>query len=217
MKCPQKRNYRQRAHCNPFSDHDIVYPLSPSLIEQPQMVDIGCGYGGLLFALSRVFPAKKILGMEIRKKLVEYVRLKIKYMQEKEGAEKYKLSVVRTNSMKFLPNYLEKDTVEKMFILFPDPHFKKKKHKARIVSSVMLDIYQYVLKPKGLLYIATDVEELYISMLETINAHSLFRRLPEEREKKDSLWDIIIESTEEAHKVDTKCSKKYRAIFENIS
>ncbi|KDN40715.1 hypothetical protein RSAG8_07890, partial [Rhizoctonia solani AG-8 WAC10335] len=26
---PQKRHYRQRAHANPFSDHDLVYPASP--------------------------------------------------------------------------------------------------------------------------------------------------------------------------------------------
>lgn len=37
------------------------------------IVDIGCGYGGLLFGLSAVFPDKLILGMEIREKLVNYV------------------------------------------------------------------------------------------------------------------------------------------------
>jgi hypothetical protein len=28
-KYPQKRFYRQRAHTNPMSDHDLDYPLSP--------------------------------------------------------------------------------------------------------------------------------------------------------------------------------------------
>lgn len=26
---PQKKFYRQRAHANPMSDHDIEYPISP--------------------------------------------------------------------------------------------------------------------------------------------------------------------------------------------
>lgn len=26
---PQKKFYRQRAHANPMSDHDIEYPVSP--------------------------------------------------------------------------------------------------------------------------------------------------------------------------------------------
>jgi len=28
-KLPQKRYYRQRAHANPMSDHDLDYPLCP--------------------------------------------------------------------------------------------------------------------------------------------------------------------------------------------
>ncbi|OAG29672.1 tRNA (guanine-N7-)-methyltransferase [Nematocida displodere] len=214
MKEPQKRHHRQRAHCNPFSDHDIEYPLNPEAYgEKVSMVDIGCGYGGLLFKLSEAYPAERILGMEIRKKLVEYVRLKIKYRQE--TTEKYQnVSVVRTNSMKFLPNYIEKGAVSKMFILFPDPHFKKKKHKARIVSSTMLDIYQYVLQPEGLLYIATDVEELFVYMVGCLEAHPLFSRVPEP--ETNPLFSVIIEETEESKKADMKNSRKHRAIFRNV-
>jgi len=34
----------------------------------------------------------------------------------------------------------------KMFFLFPDPHFKKMKHKWRIISPTLLAEYAYVLK-----------------------------------------------------------------------
>jgi len=34
----------------------------------------------------------------------------------------------------------------KMFFLFPDPHFKKTKHKWRIISPTLLAEYAYVLK-----------------------------------------------------------------------
>lgn len=34
----------------------------------------------------------------------------------------------------------------KMFFLFPDPHFKKTKHKWRIVSQTLLAEYAYVLR-----------------------------------------------------------------------
>lgn len=60
-KLPQKRYFRQRAHANPFSDHDLKYPTSPDTMDWssllPRMVqvggkvefaDVGCGYGGLL-------------------------------------------------------------------------------------------------------------------------------------------------------------------------
>ncbi|VDN22611.1 unnamed protein product [Gongylonema pulchrum] len=29
VELPQKKYYRQRAHANPMSDHDIEYPVSP--------------------------------------------------------------------------------------------------------------------------------------------------------------------------------------------
>ena len=37
------------------------------------VVDIGCGFGGLLFGLSPILPNNLILGMEIRDKLVNFV------------------------------------------------------------------------------------------------------------------------------------------------
>lgn len=213
---PQKRNHRQRAHSNPFSDHDITYPLNPSFFKEAvTMVDIGCGYGGLLFKLSEMYGTEHVLGMEIREKLVEYVDLKIRFEQETMNKSK-NISIVRTNSMKFLVNYLEKESIKKMFILFPDPHFKKKKHKARIISKSMLDIYQYVIEPNGHLYISTDVEELFNSMCHTVETHELFVRLSEKEAEIDPLYDIIVETTEESKKADIKHSNKYRAIFRRI-
>ncbi|VDO00442.1 unnamed protein product [Rodentolepis nana] len=85
-KLPQKRLYRQRAHCNPWADHSLNYPTRPDLFqwgvlfdgkEEPPvtMVDIGCGYGGLLFSLSTRFPTSRIVGMEIRLKVMDYVQV----------------------------------------------------------------------------------------------------------------------------------------------
>jgi len=44
------------------------------------------------------------------------------------------IGVIRGNAMKFLPNFFRKHQLKKMFFCFPDPHFKARKHKARIVS-----------------------------------------------------------------------------------
>ncbi|KAJ1676591.1 tRNA (guanine-N(7)-)-methyltransferase (tRNA(m7G46)-methyltransferase), partial [Spiromyces aspiralis] len=43
------------------------------------------------------------------------------------------ISALRMNAMKYLPNFFEKGQLSKMFFLFADPHFKKRKHKARII------------------------------------------------------------------------------------
>lgn len=67
-----------------------------------------------------------------------------------------------------------------MFFLYPDPHFKKAKHKWRIISEGLLAEYAYVLSEGGLIYTVTDVEELHEWMVKHFEQHSLFKRIPDE-------------------------------------
>jgi tRNA (guanine-N7-)-methyltransferase len=71
------------------------------------------------------------------------------------------ISALRANTMKFLPNFFRRHQLSKIFICFPDPHFKARKHKARIISSSLNAEYAYLLRPGGLLYTITDVEEYH--------------------------------------------------------
>lgn len=101
----------------------------------PTILDIGCGYGGLMFALSRHFPDELILGQEIRDKVANFVGKKINSLRINSGfKECLNLGVVRTNTMKTLHNYFKKSSVNKMFICFADPHFKKVNHRRRIIN-----------------------------------------------------------------------------------
>ena len=67
-----------------------------------------------------------------------------------------------------------------MFILFPDPHFKKTNHRRRIVSASLLAEYAYAIRENGMLYTITDVEELHKWMVHHREAHPLFVRIPNE-------------------------------------
>jgi tRNA (guanine-N7-)-methyltransferase len=103
----------------------------------------------------------------------------------------------------------------KMFFLFPDPHFKARKHKARIVSSTLLAEYAYVLAPGGILYTITDVEPLHLWMVKHLDAFPLFERMDNDGEelKNDPCVKVIKESTEEGKKVTRNGGKKYFAAF----
>ena len=220
---PQKKFYRQRAHSNPLSDHTFDYPVSPramdwthyypnSVQEQPvEFLDIGCGYGGLLVALSTKFPTKRILGLEIRVKVFDYVRDKIKALQSQNPGSYNNIALLRTNAMKHLPNYFEKHQLSKMFFLFPDPHFKKSKHKWRIISPTLLAEYAYCLKIGGLVYTATDVEELNIWMREHFVAHPLFEEVTDKGD--DEVIPLLSTSTEEAKKVARAGNPVYIGVF----
>uniref|UniRef100_A0A915EYX7 tRNA (guanine-N(7)-)-methyltransferase n=1 Tax=Echinococcus canadensis TaxID=519352 RepID=A0A915EYX7_9CEST len=243
VKLPQKRLYRQRAHCNPWSDHCLSYPVRPDLyhwgelfdgkaVPSVSMVDVGCGYGGLLFSLSTLFPNARIVGMEIRLKVFDYVQSKINAIRQSHPGTFLNIACIRTNTMKYLPNFFKKGQLEKMFFLYPDPHFKRHKHKWRIISLALLTVYAYVLRPGGRIYTMTDVPELAQWMEDKLSVHPLFRQchhlcLPVSVETLESLESASVEDatvgllasgvTEEGQKAARDGRGATISVFERIS
>ena len=225
---PQKRYYRQRSHSNPLSDHTFSYPVSPKEMDwielypgftassRVEFVDVGCGYGGLLVSLSPLFPTTYMLGLEIRVKVSDYVQDRIQALRKRDPGSYTNIAVLRTNAMKYLPNYFEKGQLSKMFFLFPDPHFKKSKHKWRIISPTLLAEYAYVLKEGGVIYTATDVEELHEWMRRHFVAHPLFAEVLEEEMDRDTVVPLLDTSSEEGRKVARAGSKVWKACYHRV-
>ncbi|KAH8598769.1 hypothetical protein B0O99DRAFT_683522 [Bisporella sp. PMI_857] len=244
---PKKKFYRQRAHANPFSDHQLTYPISPAhmdwsqyypayvspeseanttsetlsvrkLSRQVEVADIGCGFGGLLVALAPKLPHTLLLGMEIRTQVTEYVQERVKALraQNLDNQLYQNAACVRANTMKFLPNFFSKYQLSKIFLCFPDPHFKARKHKARIVSTTLNSEYAYVVRPGGIVYTITDVEDLHNWMVSHFEAHSSFERVSEEEQEADECVTIMRTETEEGKKVERNQGKKLVALFRRI-
>lgn len=93
-----------------------------------------------------MFPEKLMIGMEIRVKVSDYVMDRIKALRSQNPGSYNNIACLRTNAMKYLPNFFLKGQLTKMFFLYPDPHFKKSKHKWRIISNCLLAEYAYVLR-----------------------------------------------------------------------
>ncbi|XP_057959245.1 tRNA (guanine-N(7)-)-methyltransferase [Malania oleifera] len=232
---PRKRFYRARAHSNPLSDSHFPVPLSPchvdyslhypelfQLSDQPgaskkiEFADIGCGFGGLLISLSTLFPNNLMIGMELRDKVTEYVKERILALRVANPGQYQNISVVRTNSMKYIPNYFEKGQLSKMFFLFPDPHFKEKNHRRRVISSHLLDEYAYALRVGGIIYTITDVEELGEWMKACLEGHPLFEALTEEELEADPVVKLLSSATEEGQKVARNGGETFQAVYRRI-
>lgn len=126
------------------------------------------------------------------------------------------VSIVRANAMKFLPNYFPKHSLSALFFLFPDPHFKVRKHKARIISPTLLAEYAYVLKPGGIVYTITDVRDLHEWMRSHLEAFPLFAPVTEDELRADGkgpIVDAVYRSTEEGKKVERNNGDKFLACF----
>ena len=89
-------------------DWTPYYPQYPD--QKVTIADVGCGFGGLLFALAPILPEHLLLGMEIRIQVTEFVHQKISALRSQNITEKgfQNISVLRTNAQKFLPNFFEK-------------------------------------------------------------------------------------------------------------
>ncbi|XP_041367813.1 tRNA (guanine-N(7)-)-methyltransferase-like [Gigantopelta aegis] len=239
MDLPKKKYYRQRAHSNPISDHSLDYPNKPEEMDwgayyplqigssnspgchgdqnkQVEFADIGCGYGGLLVQLSPLFPETLMLGMEIRVKVSDYVIDRIKGLRSQNPGSYNNIACIRCNAMKHLPNFFTKGQLSKMFFLFPDPHFKKTKHKWRIISPTLLAEYAYVLRVGGLVYTMTDVRDLHEWMVSHLTDFPLFERVSEDDLKHDIITDKLYHSTEEGQKVTRNKGEKFLAVFRRI-
>lgn len=198
------------------------------------VADIGCGFGGLLVALAPKLPDSLLLGqissdvlystsnvsegMEIRTQVTEYVQERIKALraQNTESNLYQNAACLRANSMKFLPNFFRKHQLSKIFLCFPDPHFKARKHKARIVSVTLNSEYAYVVRPGGIIYTITDVEDLHNWMVKHFESHPSFQRVPEEEQEADECVSVMRTETEEGKKVERNKGQKFVALFRRL-
>ena len=110
--------------------------------------------------------------------------------------------------MKFLPNFFTKSQLHKIFLCFPDPHFKARKHKARIVSYSLNSEYAYVLAPGGKVYTITDVEDLHLWMVEHFEKHPSFERVSNTEVEDDVCVEVMRSETEEGKKVERNSGSK---------
>lgn len=210
---------------------------TPKCTGQVEIADIGCGFGGLIVALSPLYPETLMLGMELRTQVTDYVINRIAALRSQNPLPAppspsltthstpvptppyHNISALRTNTMKFLPNYFAKHSLHAIFLCFPDPHFKQRKHKARIVSAQLSAEYAYVLRPGGKVYTITDVEELHEWMVahfvgaEAEDAKELWERVPDEENGEDEMVRVMREETEEGKKVTRNGGRKYVAVF----
>lgn len=167
-------------------------------------------------------------GLEIRVQVTQYVQDRVAALRTTSATSTSEstpggfqnVSVVRANAMKFLTNYFDKHSLSSLFFLFPDPHFKARKHKARIISPTLLAEYAYVLRPGGIVYTITDVQDLHEWMKTHMERFPLFEAVSEDelrREGKGAILDAVWNSTEEGKKVERNQGSKYLACFRRIT
>ena len=114
-----------------------------------KLLEIGFGYGENLIHLSKNNPDTLIIGCEIYEP-------GIANLVEKIEAENLKNIYIYPKNIFSLFDNLQKNSFQKVFILYPDPWPKKKHFKRRLISEILLKKIYKILKKNGLIFISTD-------------------------------------------------------------
>ena len=133
---------------------------------QPLHVDIGCARGLFCLDLAANQPGTNVLGLEIRAVLAEAAA---------EDARRLMLGnahFLACNANANLDRILERGTacspLRSVSIQFPDPWFKSRHHKRRVVQPALVEAIARHLSPGGWLFVQSDVLELAESARETV-------------------------------------------------
>lgn len=167
---------RIRQHVNPLSlryqqsftppDWNKIY-LQPN---QPLHLDIGCARGKFLLEMAQIQRNINFLGIEIREPLVKEAN----WQKEELGLTNlYYLFANINNSAEVLLSSLPANILQRISIQFPDPWFKKKHNKRRVVQPELVDILVAYLVTDGEIFLQSDIEEVAREMRDRFSANSL--------------------------------------------
>jgi len=141
-------------------------------------LDIGCAAGEFLFDLALVNTSWNYLGIEIREKLVKNAKLKA-FEREINN-----LHFAFGNANKILNDAQSKFIIKNLKSIsfnFPDPWFKKRHYKRRVIQPEFINVLSNSLQKGTLIFIKTDVKDLFDYMDYTISSNFYFKTI----DKKD--------------------------------
>ncbi len=128
----------------------------------PLELEIGCGYGFFLMERARALPETHFVGIEIRTKL----GLALQQKADRAGLENL-VSLVG-DARQIVPTLFAPASLKAVHIQFPDPWWKKRHLKRRLVDAQLVDLLHLVLEPEGRIYLRTDILDYGRAMVETL-------------------------------------------------
>lgn len=117
-------------------------------------LEIGPGRGNFLFERAVSEPRAALIGLEVRRKWAALVDAKLAKLGHGKRARCFS-----EDAKEALPLLTPDASVRRVYLLFPDPWWKKRHQKRLVMGDVFLDAIARLLEPGGELFIETDVEE----------------------------------------------------------
>ncbi len=195
-----------------FGIEESEQPLDLDTIFQrsaPRILEIGFGNGESLAEIAKNHPQNDYIGIEVHRPGVGHLLLQI----EELGLTNVR--VICADAVEVLEKQIPDNSLDSLYLFFPDPWHKKRHHKRRQVQPEWAQLVRRKLKLGGQLHLATDWQNYAEHMLEVMSHAEGFANLsdsndyvvkPEYRPETKferrgmrlghGVWDLLFEKTD---------------------
>ncbi|MBD2143406.1 tRNA (guanosine(46)-N7)-methyltransferase TrmB [Anabaena sp. FACHB-1250] len=171
---------RVRQHVNPLASKFQTPTASPdweSIYTQPNLplhLDIGCARGRFVLKMAQIEANWNFLGLEIREPLV----VEANRICEEMGLKNlhYMFANVNNSLVSLLSN-LPPGRLQKVTIQFPDPWFKNRHAKRRVVQRELVTELANYLAVGGVVFLQSDIQFVAEEMCDRFYEHPAFEKL----------------------------------------
>jgi len=157
----RRRLYREQAPRAPEGRFSLEALLEG---EGPIELDIGFGRGLSLFERAALVPGSRIIGIEVKTKLA------YKAMERLRRRGVANTAILCGDAREILRRAEPSRSVDRVSIHFPDPWWKKRHDKRRVIGEALLAELIRLMKPGAELFIQTDVEHRAHQYLDALRA-----------------------------------------------
>ncbi len=132
----------------------------------PLEVEVGTGKGLFLRGAAAALPQSDFLGIEVARKYAEFAAAGLAKAGRKNAM------VVHGDALRVFHELLPERSLAAVHVYFPDPWWKKRHRKRRVMRESFLRDIERTLLSGGSLHFWTDVEEYFQTTLALLAAHT---------------------------------------------
>ena len=160
---------RIRQHVNPLGLHFERFRGEKPVLDpaRPIEVEIGCAEAQFLFERAARDPDRTYIGLEIREDLVKLVNRKAREL----GAPVY---AVFCQAQLHMREVFGERSVDRVYINFPDPWFKRKHQARRMVDRALVDAIASITARGAELLVQSDVWDIALDAMSSIESDERF-------------------------------------------
>ena len=134
----------------------------------PLEIEIGSGKGLFMTTASAANPEHNFLGVEIMAKYAAHSAGRLLRSRPETPEPNLNALMVSGNAEPLLKDRIEENSIEAVHVYFPDPWWKKRHRKRRVVNEVSIRNISKVLRPGGRFHFWTDVLDYFENTVEMI-------------------------------------------------